>query len=114
MFWSNEDIEKAKLQPKRYKCDNCGLFVNEDVCPVCGRLDLPEACILDHCDCGHEIISSYEFCPVCGEPVCPICGSHDVVIQSRITGYLSEFQGWNHGKRAEFKDRKRYTVSARV
>lgn len=28
---------------------------------------------------------------------------------SRITGYLSEIDGWNKGKRAELADRLRYT-----
>jgi len=51
------------------------------------------------------------FCEICGEPVCPVCGAHDVVQLSRITGYIQDVSGWNAGKRKELELRRRYTVS---
>lgn len=39
---------------------------------------------------------------------CPKCGSLDVDSYSRITGFLSNINGWNRGKVAELKDRYKY------
>jgi hypothetical protein len=103
-----EDIPVAKRQ---YKCHTCHLIVDETPCPQCGEEHLVILCPLDHCHCSHEITSGIEYCPLCGEPVCPDCGSHDVVQISRVTGYLQEVSGWNAGKQQELKDRMRYTVA---
>ena len=67
-------------------------------------------CPLDHCHCSHEVITVLAHCPLCGEPICPGCGSHDVSQVSRVTGYLSDVGGWNNSKRQELKDRTRYTI----
>jgi len=42
---------------------------------------------------------------------CPGCGAVDPDIEwwSRITGYYQQVKGWNAGKRAELRDRKRYS-----
>lgn len=42
---------------------------------------------------------------------CPKCGSKNVDTWSRITGYLQNLEGWNKGKKQEFKDRYRYRDS---
>lgn len=38
---------------------------------------------------------------------CPNCGSEDIELITRITGYFSKVSGWNKGKIAELKDRVR-------
>lgn len=68
-------------------------------------------CPLDHTHCSHAVIESLAYCPLCGEPVCPACGSHDVSQISRVTGYMADVAGWNRGKAQELKDRARYTPS---
>jgi ribonucleoside-triphosphate reductase len=42
---------------------------------------------------------------------CPNCGAVDPDLEwwSRITGYYQQVKGWNAGKRAELKDRRRYS-----
>lgn len=119
MQWSEEqlrlveqykDINHIPFAERRYKCYTCKLVVDETPCPVCGGDDMEIMCPLDHCHCSHEIITSIEYCPLCGSAVCPECGSHDVVQISRVTGYLQEVSGWNAAKRQELKDRTRYNV----
>lgn len=97
---------------KRYKCHTCMRIVDEDPCPNCGSPDnmLP-MCPLDHAHCSHEVVETIAYCPICKEAICPICGSHDVVQISRVTGYLQEVNGWNIGKQQELKDRKRYLIT---
>lgn len=41
---------------------------------------------------------------------CPNCGSKNIDWWSRITGYYQNVAGWNKGKLAELKERKRYGV----
>lgn len=97
----------------RYKCYVCHIAFESDinVCPICGDSDgVEEMCLLDHCNCSHDIIETIAYCPECGKPVCPICGSHDVVQISRVTGYLQEVNGWNAGKQQELKDRTRTDI----
>jgi len=38
---------------------------------------------------------------------CPICGSSAVTVWSRITGYYQDVSGWNEGKLAELRQRRR-------
>jgi len=53
------------------------------------------------------------YCPHCrkmfrgGNFRCPQCNSEDVKVYSRITGYYSEVNRYNPGKRAEWETRKR-------
>ncbi len=42
---------------------------------------------------------------------CPNCGNEGIDWWSRITGYYQNVGGWNKGKLAELKDRRRYGVS---
>ncbi len=99
-------------KPKEYKCDRCYHVVTaSDVCPVCGNVHLTEMCPNDTCTCTHSPMGGIAFCEICGEPVCPVCGAHDVVQLSRITGYIQDVSGWNAGKRKELELRKRYAVS---
>ena len=99
-------------KPKEYKCDRCYHVVTaSDVCPVCGNVHLTEMCPNDTCTCTHSPMGGIAFCEICGEPVCPVCGAHDVVQLSRITGYIQDVSGWNAGKRKELELRRRYAVS---
>lgn len=56
----------------------------------------------------------FTFCPRCrkmyrgGQFTCPKCNSPDVKVYSRITGYYSDVNRYNPGKRAEWETRKRY------
>jgi hypothetical protein len=97
-----------------YKCHACHTFFDEKFlkegkCPVCGAI--PEKnCPLDHlCKCHHDINAGVKLCPTCGRPTCD-CGSHDVVVISRVTGYLSDVSGWNEAKKQELKDRNRVII----
>ena len=98
-----------------YKCHICHSFfeekhlTKEGNCPVCGNV--PEKnCSLDRlCTCHEEVYTGVKICPSCGKPTCA-CGSHDVVVISRVTGYLSDVAGWNESKKAELRDRNRYNI----
>jgi anaerobic ribonucleoside-triphosphate reductase len=39
---------------------------------------------------------------------CELCGSEEMEGIARITQYFSRISGWNRGKLAELRDRKRY------
>ena len=104
-------LEKIPEKERRYKCHICFNVVDESPCPVCGSATLEIMCPLDHCHCGHDIVSRIAYCPLCGEPICPECGCHSVFQVSRVTGYLADIEGFNNGKKQEIKDRKHYTVA---
>ncbi len=130
MQWSKEQLELAekyhrKLEKiprgeRRYKCFACHIaFPHETTptdgkkapeCPQCHTKDITQMCPLDHNDCYHEIFQFSEMCPLCDQPVCPACGSHDVTVISRVTGYLQDLAGWNNAKQQEFRDRNRYNI----
>jgi len=63
-----------------------------------------------------QVVFSPEFttCKVCGETSralrdkCEFCGSEEADGIARITQYFSRISGWNKGKLAELRDRKRY------
>ncbi|TFF93353.1 MAG: anaerobic ribonucleoside-triphosphate reductase [Promethearchaeota archaeon] len=61
--------------------------------------------------------TDFTYCPHCqkmfrgGQWVCPSCSSKDVKVYSRITGYYSEVNRYNDGKRAEWKSRKRENIN---
>ncbi len=120
MEWSEEqkkivdkyrNIENIPPQERKYKCPACHYVVDTIPCPACGEHRLKVMCPLDHTHCAHDIVSGIEYCPLCHEAVCPLCGSHDVVQISRVTGYLQDVSGWNAGKRQELKDRVRYDLA---
>jgi ribonucleoside-triphosphate reductase len=61
--------------------------------------------------------TDFTFCPHCrkmfrgGNFTCPKCQSGDVKVYSRVTGYYSEVNRYNLGKKAEWEDRKRYNIN---
>jgi len=99
-----------------WKCTSCftmsipDIEVVDALCPVCSVRSLKLQCTEDHtCKCALTIQAGIKYCEKCGKPMCE-CGSHNVQVISRITGYLSSLEGWNEGKRQELKDRNRVTV----
>lgn len=45
------------------------------------------------------------------EEKCNKCGSKNIQIWSRITGYYQNVNGWNKAKLQELKDRRKYGLS---
>ena len=113
-----KSLDEIPMNERRYKCFSCWKIfsvdhcanVNDPRCPICGTPEVKQMCPMDHTKCVHEVFPYSILCPICGEPVCPECGSHDVEVMSRVTGYLQDLSGWNAGKQQEFKDRVRYTL----
>ncbi|MFX0074456.1 MAG: anaerobic ribonucleoside-triphosphate reductase [Candidatus Hermodarchaeota archaeon] len=60
--------------------------------------------------------TDFTYCPHCrkmfrgGTFSCPKCQSEDVKVYSRITGYYSEVNRYNSGKKAEWESRRRYNL----
>jgi len=113
---SKNYIKVSDCDEPYYKCHNCFHILKKsslvnDKCPCCGS-SVSLMCENDVVGkCTHNLSNSIAFCDICGAPICPICGKHDGVTPlSRITGYVSDVQGWNSGKLAELKDRKKYNV----
>lgn len=112
-----DTLETIPREERRYKCFSCHITFPNNYdgkkkaakCPQCGDdHDIRIMCPLDHCNCPHDIFSVSEVCPVCGHQICPACGTHDVAVISRVTGYLQSLDGWNEAKKQEFHDRVRY------
>ena len=112
-------VSKVPPRLKRYKCFVCYKVVDIDdieetgKCPNCGNANMVEMCPLDHvgcCSVGIVPQSGIEHCPVCGDPICPSCATHDVFQLSRVTGYYQAVSGFNEAKKQELKDRHRTTL----
>ena len=115
-------LEDVPVEEREYKCygEKCYVTLKKSdllpdgSCPICkSKSDLVQMCPADNPEgcSGHTVVSGFEVCPICGEFVCPECGSHDVEVASRVTGYLSSVKNWAAGKLQEFMDRKRHTVT---
>ncbi len=89
-------LNKIPIPERRYKCHTCHLIVEESPCPNCNETHLEIMCPLDHCHCGHDLITAHAYCPLCGEAVCPECGTHDVVAISRVTGLGAKLCAYPH------------------
>ena len=90
-----------------YKCLKCFIISEDKVCTLCGETG-EIMCSNDHvCTCALEVTPGMQTCKICGKPVCP-CGAHNVLVWSRVTGYLQDVSGWNSAKRQELVDRQRY------
>ena len=60
--------------------------------------------VFTHCpECGYTINDNLE--------VCPICGSKELYVYDRITGYYLCTKTFNNGKYQEFKDRYRHSFN---
>ena len=107
-----------EVDEPRYKCMVCKVVLYEEhlvdgKCHVCG-IKPEKMCPRDRAKCSHpaeDIFGVLDYCPTCHKPICPICGCHDVMILSRITGYIQDVGGFNAAKAQELKDRTHYTVA---
>lgn len=63
--------------------------------------------VRNNANCGNDMVANIAECPFCGAPCCPTCKNHHAVQLSRVTGYMSNVDSWNAGKRQELKDRTR-------
>jgi len=111
-------LSSNKIEKNYYKCQKCFTISDTPTCKTCGNINTNKMCENDNIEayikgksfwCDHK---AYEikFCPICGEPICPKCECHDVSQVSRVTGYLSNVNGWNSGKIEELKQRKHYNI----
>lgn len=113
-------MDEKKVVPKitasKYSCKSCLLIIQASCldtggnCPICGDAVDP-ICEKDHpCRCAADVYGGILYCELCNQPICA-CGCHDVVVLSRITGYISDTSGWRKHKLAELKDRHRYDIA---
>ena len=103
--------EHAVMHKMRWKCPICYKIIDELPCPECGYEKPTAMCHKDHvCTCLMPISEKIRFCEVCGSAICP-CGSHDVEVHTRITGYINALSGFNAGKAQEVKDRVRNNIA---
>jgi hypothetical protein len=108
----------------RLICRGCGGYIDSNhpdvkyndekktqpVCIDCG-LPLVKMCPEDHqCHCAMTIHAGTTYCPTCKKPTC-VCGSHDVAVWTRVTGYLQSLEGFNAAKKQEVKDRHRVDIN---
>ncbi len=77
-------------------------YTKDKVCPVHTKAMEKPSCM--------ATVPGIKYCEVCGEAMCPVCGRHNVIQLSRVTGYVGAVSGWNEAKKQELKDRKRYDV----
>jgi len=101
----HEYIERCKAWLDEFNDGNQIEIENSNDCP------LQHWIIVNHANCGKDLVPLIEECPICGMPCCPDCGNHSVTQLSRVTGYVSDVSGWNASKKQELKDRTRYNVS---
>jgi DNA-directed RNA polymerase subunit RPC12/RpoP len=101
---------------QKYSCYTCHCHFELDIadkkpkCPECGEIYIQKRCAADPfrgCHCALTVNAGIKYCDVCGKVVCPTCGDHDVLVLSRVTGYLQDVSGWNAGKQQELRDRFR-------
>jgi len=118
--WTEEQEIKIKrfydneLPSKQFYCKECQAFSPTSICNSCGKPELDLKCILYTEDsCKHSGYVIPQRCPVCGEMICPDCGSHNIQIVSRVTGYLSPVSNWSKGKQQELFDRTRNSIPVR-
>jgi hypothetical protein len=106
--------ERLDQPVQRWKCPICYKIVEELPCPECGYEAPLAMCHKDHvCTCLNPISEKIRFCEVCGSAICP-CGSHDVEVHTRITGYINALSGFNAGKAQEVKDRVRNVTDGKT
>lgn len=72
--------------------------------------------ILDTNTIFWDVTKDFSHCRKCNFNInkqidyCPLCGSEEVEIFSRITGYYQNVSSFNNGKRQEFKERYRHKL----
>ncbi len=92
------------------------IFLGEQSPDIYGLWELTKNICLNTNTAYFTYTIDFTYCPHCvkmfrgGRFKCPKCYSKDVKVYSRITGYYSEVNRYNAGKRAEWKARKRETI----
>jgi anaerobic ribonucleoside-triphosphate reductase len=92
------------------------IWLGEQKPDIQGLWDLTKNICLNTNTAYFAYTTDFTFCPQCrkmfrgGKWSCPQCHSEEVKIYSRITGYYSEVNRYNPGKKAEWQSRKRYDL----
>ena len=110
---------------KRFKCTVCWGFINDiskyegieykdkektkPFCPDCGT-PMVKMCENDKpCTCIIDVTPGITYCEKCGAMTCP-CGSENVTVWSRVTGYLQSVESFNASKKQEVRDRHKWNL----
>ncbi len=89
------------------------IWLGEQKPDIEGLWDLTKKICLNTNTAYFTYTTDFTYCPSCvqmfrgGQWTCPQCKSTDVKVYSRITGYYSEVNRYNEGKRAEWESRRR-------
>ena len=89
------------------------IWLGEQIPDVLGLWELTKNICLNTNTAYFAYTPDFTYCPHCrkmfrgGNFTCPQCHSTDVKVYSRITGYYSEVDRYNPGKKAEWEARKR-------
>lgn len=89
------------------------IFLGEQKPDIQGLWELTKNICLNTNTAYFAYTTDFTYCPHCrkmfrgGTFTCAKCGSPDAKVYSRITGYYSEVNRYNAGKRAEWEARKR-------
>ncbi|MFX1568686.1 MAG: anaerobic ribonucleoside-triphosphate reductase [Promethearchaeota archaeon] len=92
------------------------IWLGEQKPDVYGLWELTKSICLNTNTAYFAYSPDFTYCPHCrkmfrgGQFNCPKCQSLDVKVYSRVTGYYSEVNRYNSGKRAEWNTRKRYNL----
>jgi len=92
------------------------LWLGEQKPDINGLWELTKNICLNTNTAYFAYTTDFTYCPYCqkmfrgGQWTCPSCKSEDVKVYSRITGYYSEVNRYNDGKRAEWERRKRENI----
>ncbi|MHA1883690.1 MAG: anaerobic ribonucleoside-triphosphate reductase [Promethearchaeota archaeon] len=90
------------------------IWLGEQIPDIHGLWELTKNICLNTNTAYFAYTTDFTYCPSCrkmsrgGQWTCPQCHSVDVKVYSRVTGYYSEVNRYNPGKKAEWESRKRY------
>ncbi|MFX0105344.1 MAG: anaerobic ribonucleoside-triphosphate reductase, partial [Candidatus Hodarchaeota archaeon] len=109
--------ERIKKQGDLHPIVNGGvithIWLGEQKPDINGLWELTKSICLNTNTAYFAYTIDFIYCPFCRKMyrgtqfTCPKCHSGDVKVYSRVTGYYSEVNRYNPGKRAEWKARKR-------
>ncbi|MBN1800578.1 MAG: anaerobic ribonucleoside-triphosphate reductase [Candidatus Lokiarchaeota archaeon] len=92
------------------------VWLGEQKPDIQGLWDLTKNICLNTNTAYFAYTTDFIFCPSCRKMFrgnqfkCPQCSSGDVKVYSRVTGYYSEVNRYNAGKKAEWNSRKRENI----
>jgi len=109
--------KRIKLQGDYHPIVNGGvithIWLGEQKPDIQGLWELTKNICLNTNTAYFAYTIDFTYCPYCkkmyrgGKFICPSCNSLDVKVYSRITGYYSEVNRYNPGKKAEWEARRR-------